>query len=218
MEKSALDPRIAVFDKKAELYQQKYMDQSRYAEGLNRCCELLGTNHGKLLDLGCGPGNVSRFILDQRPELHIEAVDLSPAMVALAKNNLPTAECRVGDVRELDKLAGNYDIIVAGFCIPYLNREEVTKLIQAAGQKLNEGGLLYLSFMEGDYSLSGYQLSSDGQDKAFIHYYTAVEIRSIIDTTGFEVDTFLRSNFEKQDGKVDVDVQLIAVKQLKNYK
>ncbi|HRD09062.1 MAG TPA: class I SAM-dependent methyltransferase, partial [Saprospiraceae bacterium] len=75
------------------------MDQSRYAEGLNRCCELLGTNQGKLLDLGCGPGNVSRYLIDKIPWLRVEAIDLSPAMVALAQNNLPTALCSVGDVR-----------------------------------------------------------------------------------------------------------------------
>ena len=44
---------------------------------------------------------------------------------------------------------------------------------------MNLGGLLYLSFMEGDYSRSGYQLSSDGRDKAYIHYYPAEEIRSL---------------------------------------
>lgn len=216
MKKSELDPKIAVFDKKAELYQQKFMDQSRYAEGLNRCCELLGTNQGKLLDLGCGPGNVSRYLLDKIPWLRVEAVDLSPAMVALAQNNLPTAMCSVGDVRELDIWAGGFDIIVAGFCIPYLNREAVRELVLAAYQKLNLGGLLYLSFMEGDYSRSGYQLSSDGQDKAYIHYYPAEEIRSLFEASGFEIDSLLRTNFEKEDGSLDVDVQIIGVKQLKN--
>ena len=99
MKKSELIRKLRYSTKRLELYQQKFMDQSRYAEGLNRCCELLGTNQGKLLDLGCGPGNVSRYLLDKIPWLRVEAVDLSPAMVALAQNNLPTALCSVGDVK-----------------------------------------------------------------------------------------------------------------------
>ena len=72
--------------------------------------------------------------------------------------------------------------------------------------------------MEGDYSRSGYQLSSDGQDKAYIHYYTTETIRSLFDTAGFEIDTLLHSNFEKEDGSLDVDVQIIGVKAIEKLK
>lgn len=207
-----LDPTIAVFDKHAQAYQQKYMDQARYAGGLNRCCELLGDEFGSLLDLGCGPGNVSRYILDQKPRLQAEAIDLSPAMVSLASINLPEAQCRVEDVRTLKNRKGSYDLILVGFCIPYLNRYEVAELIAAACQHLNSNGVLYLSFMEGDYDRSGFQLSSDGQDKAYIHYYPADEITTHLEANGFIIDTLLRTDFEKADGKKDVDVQIVAIK------
>jgi trans-aconitate methyltransferase len=207
-----LDPTIAAFDKHAQTYQQKHMDQARYAGGLNRCCELVGDDHGRLLDLGCGPGNVSRFILDLKPHLQAEAIDLSPSMVALASINLPEAKCRVEDVRELKAKNGPFHMILVGFCIPYLNRNEVGELIAAGYQQLTSDGILYLSFMEGDYDRSGFQLSSDGQDKAYIHYYPAEEITAALEASGFVIDTLLRTDFEKADGKKDVDVQIVAVK------
>ena len=207
-----LDPTIAAFDKHAQAYEQKYMDQARYAGGLNRCCELVRDEHGSLLDLGCGPGNVSRYILDQRPMLQAEAIDLSPSMVALAGINLPKAQCSVEDVRLLKNRKGSYHLILVGFCIPYLNRTEVKELVEAASQQLISDGVLYLSFMEGEYDRSGFQLSSDGQDKAYIHYYPAEEITTALVANGFVIDTLLRTDFEKADGSKDVDVQIVAIK------
>ena len=38
------------------------------------------------------------------------------------------------------------------------------------------------------------------------------------EASGFEIDSLLRTNFEKEDGSLDVDVQIIGVKQLKKLK
>lgn len=207
-----MDPTIAVFEKYAEVYQQKYMDQGRYALGLNRCCDLIVDDRGSLLDLACGPGNVSRYLLDQKPNLQVEAIDLSPAMVALAQKNVPQAVCSVGDVREFKNRKGKYDLIVAGFCIPYLSIDEVKELVESVAKNINEKGVLYLSFMEGDYEMSGYQMTSDGKDKAYIHYYPATVLATMLQSSGFEIDTLLRTDFVKDDGRKDVDVQIVAIK------
>ena len=213
----SLDPTIAVFDKNARLYQQKYMDQSRYANGLDRCIQL-APQRGSLLDLGCGPGNVSLYLSEKLSDWTFSAVDLSPAMVELAKINLPMADCRVDDVRNLHHFEGPYELIVVGFCIPYLSREEVEAMIKKTYDRLTEGGVLYLSFMEGDYSRSGYQVSSNGEDRAMTYYYMAGEVEVMLKAVGFAVDTVLHSDFVKANDSIDIDVQLIAVKnEMTNY-
>ncbi|MBK8111541.1 MAG: hypothetical protein IPK46_15045 [Saprospiraceae bacterium] len=85
-------------------------------------------------------------------------------------------------------------------------------MVEAASQQLISDGVLYLSFMEGEYDRSGFQLSSDGQDKAYIHYYPAEEITTALVANGFVIDTLLRTDFEKADGSKDVDVQIVAIK------
>lgn len=207
----SLDPTIAVFDKNALLYQQKYMDQSRYANGLDLCIRLV-PQQGSLLDLGCGPGNVSLYLSEKLPDWTFSAVDLSPAMIELAKCNLPMADCRVDDVRNLRHFAGPYQLIVVGFCIPYLCREEVDALIKSAYDQLTEGGILYLSFMEGEYHRSGYQVSSNGEDKAMTYYYMTDEMVSMVKVAGFDIDSVFHSDFVKANGSVDIDVQIIAKK------
>ncbi len=45
-----------------------------------------------VVDLGCGPGNVARYLAERWPGAHITGVDASPEMLAEARKALPQAE------------------------------------------------------------------------------------------------------------------------------
>ena len=61
------------------------MDVTLYDDSYKQFCELLPLERARVLDAACGPGNVSRYLLAQRPNLDLLGIDLAPRMVELAR-------------------------------------------------------------------------------------------------------------------------------------
>src|SRR5690606_3808601 len=100
------------------------------------------------LEIGCGPGNITKYLLSKKPDFDILGIDIAPNMVELAKQNNPTAHFALMDCRQINQLDTKFDGIIGGFCLPYLTRVESEKLISDASDLLNDNGLIYLSFVE----------------------------------------------------------------------
>ncbi|AVR45995.1 class I SAM-dependent methyltransferase [Christiangramia fulva] len=177
---------VNIFNKYASSYEEKYMDVSLYENSLEGLLKMLSTE-AKVLDLGCGPGNISAFFLRQRPGLEITCVDAAEKMLRIAKKNNPTADCRLMDIREVETLDKKFDAVVCGFCLPYLTRQETEKLLKDISKILNKHGLLYLSTMEDSYSNSGVKKSSSGEDELFIFYYEAEYLKDLLKQNGFKI-------------------------------
>lgn len=206
------DPTAAAFDLLAEAYQAKFMDLTLYDASYDRLGALLPPR-ARVLELGCGPGNVTRALLRRRPDLQILATDPAPNMLRLAAANNPTAACRLLDARAINELPEQFEAVVAGFCLPYLSAEEGARLAQDSYARLTSGGVLYLSFIEGDYARSGYQWSSDGRARSYVYYYPAEEVQGWLEAAGFGPAEVLRVAYPKADGAADTHCILLAQKQ-----
>lgn len=176
---------IHIFNKYASSYQEKYMDVSLYKDSLQRLLNKL-PDDAKVLDLACGPGNISAYLLQYKPKLQILGIDGAENMINLARKNIPQAEFKVMDIREIDKIERDFDAVICGFCLPYLQEKEARELIQKAASLLSKNGIIYLSTMEGDYSLSHYQKSSSGNDEGlFIYFYQSNQLKGFLKDAGF---------------------------------
>ena len=200
---------VSVFDKRAEDYQAKFMDLSLYHESFDFFCKLLKPQ-SELLELACGPGNITKYILEKRPDLKILATDLSPRMIELAKINNPTADVALLDVRKICNLDRKFDAILCGFGLPYLSKEDATSLILDTAKSLNPGGIFYLSTMEGDYAKSGPKKSSDGKDEIFIFFHQADYLSEALLVEGFQINMLKRQEFPEADGSKTTDLIIIA--------
>ncbi len=110
------------WNKIAGLYQDKFMDLDLYNDTYDRFCEEILNVDAKVLEIGCGPGNITRYILSKRPDLILEGIDVAPDMILLAQKNNPGAVFHEMDARKIDMLGGKYDAVVCGFCMPYLSK------------------------------------------------------------------------------------------------
>src|SRR5215472_6017240 len=158
MDHSALSAKV--FHKLADRYREKYMYLTMYDDFYEEFCELLPRGCARVLDVACGPGNVARYLMAQRPELDLLGIDLAPRMVELAREAVPSARFAVHDCRHLADLQSSFDGIICAFGLPYLSTGEATAFIKAAGQALGLGGVLYLSTMLGKPEDSGFQRAS----------------------------------------------------------
>jgi 2-polyprenyl-3-methyl-5-hydroxy-6-metoxy-1,4-benzoquinol methylase len=200
---------VAIFDKLAMHYQNKYMNVDLYADGLDRFCDALAPN-ASVLELACGPGNVTRYLLDKRPDLQILGTDLAPKMIALARTNNPEARFEIMDCRDIAQLQQQYDGVVCAFCLPYLSREETVRLIADSAKKLNPGGLIYISTIEDNYAKSGWKTGSTG-DQMYQYFYEGDDLVDILKANGFEVVHIDRIVYQSGETPV-TDLILIARK------
>lgn len=197
---------VNTFNRRANEYQQKYMDFDFYHDTFNTLCELLEKEQTRVLELACGPGNITQYLLNKLPHLSILATDLAPNMVALAKQNNPTIEAQVLDSRNITSLNEKFDAIVSGFCTPYLPRQDVAQLIKDCRDMLTDNGLLYLSTMLGQQGEVVTQTSSKG-DQVHIYYYSQAELEKMLEQSGFKVVKVYTKQYSEQS---DIDLFIYA--------
>ena len=118
----------------AQLYEDEFMDFGLYDDTYKKFCDLLSKQDAAVLEIGCGPGNIARHILEINPNLKVLATDVSKKMIDLAKKNNPHIETTVLDCRNLKRIDNKYDGIICGFTIPYLSKPDCMKLIYDCGK------------------------------------------------------------------------------------
>src|SRR5690349_5613480 len=125
---------VDIFNKHADKYQDKFMYFDLYNDTFDLFCLSIEKQNAEIIELACGPGNITKYILNKRPEFKILGTDLSPNMIKLAEINNPTAEFQLMDCRDIGKLNKKYDAILCGFGFPYLSKEEAIKFIKDASK------------------------------------------------------------------------------------
>lgn len=201
---------IKAFDHLASLYQERFMDFDLYNDSYDFFCDSVKTGGAHVLELGCGPGNITRYILNKRPDLNILGLDLAPNMIALAKQNVPLARFEIMNIKDIGQLDDIYDAIVSGFCMPYLSKEENLNLLKDIQKLLNPNGILYLSTIAGDYDKSAYETSSDGQFKTFVHYYSERDVQNLLEKTGFRMIQLFKKKWTNSKGITSTHLIFIA--------
>lgn len=195
----------------AKPYQDMFMHLNLYNHTYDFICDGINKPKASVLEIGCGPGNITNYLLSKRPNLNIYGIDAAPNMVALAKQNNPTARFEIMDCREILKINAQFDAIVCGFCLPYLTTEEANKLITDAYTLLNNEALFYLSFVHGKPENSGWQTGSNGL-RVYFNYYTLDFAVELLQKKSFEVIKNFEVSYPKKDGSTEKHQILIAKK------
>lgn len=199
------------WNKVAQLYQDKFMHLKLYDETYDCFCAEVKIPDATILEIGCGPGNITSYLLKKRPDFKIKGIDIAPNMIELARVNNPTALFQVMDCREIDRLQNKFDAIVCGFCLPYLSGSDCSKIIKDCSGLLNNEGLMYISFVEGEYTKSGFLTGSTG-DRTFFYYHPADTILSALKEYRFETTQIFNIPYVKNDQTEEVHTVIIARK------
>jgi predicted TPR repeat methyltransferase len=117
------------------------------------------------------------------------------------------------DCRHIGRLGKIYHAIMAGFCLPYLSKEETQDLIRDAAGILTPGGALYLSTMEDDYNKSGWEGPSEGgAARMYIHYHEAEFLTITLQENGFNIVDLRRRVYARSNGTIVKDLLIVAKK------
>jgi cyclopropane fatty-acyl-phospholipid synthase-like methyltransferase len=198
------------WNKIATVYQDQFMNLDLYDETYDHICNAIDRPNARILELGCGPGNITNYLLSKRPDFDIFGIDTSPNMIELAKKNNPAAKFAVMDCRQIKNLGEKYDGIVGGFCLPYLSQAESHELISASHDLLNRNGLLYLSFVEGEPDKSGFKTGSGG--RVYFYYHQSDNLQLQLDHFRFGEIRIFKVKYQISGTASDIHTILTARK------
>lgn len=115
----------------------EYAHYCRHVTGLIR--RYAGRPVATLLDIGCGGG---KNVLNLKREFHVTGLDLSPAMLAQAKELNPGCTFVEGDMRTC-RLGRTFDAVLMDDAISHMNcRTDFMAALRTAHAHLNPGGVL----------------------------------------------------------------------------
>ncbi|MGB3949281.1 MAG: class I SAM-dependent methyltransferase [Bacteroidia bacterium] len=199
------------WNKLALLYQNKFMSLDIYNKSYDAFCKAVFKLNSSILEIGCGPGNITKYLIKMRPDFEILGLDIAPNMVALAQENNPSARFKVMDCREIHQLNSKYDGIVIGFCVPYLSETDVAKLLSDCSNLLNPDGSIYLSFVEGESNKSGFKTGSTGICTYF-YFHRLVEIIRMLSEAAFTSPDIIHVQYEIDSENKEIHTVLISNK------
>ncbi|MCV2355265.1 class I SAM-dependent methyltransferase [Paucibacter sp. B2R-40] len=172
----------------AQSYAEKYFGLPDYHAHLDRFLNGLKLEQTALLDLACGPGNVSAYLLARRPSLRIHGLDLAPEMIEIARRKIQDAVSEVGDCRDLallNRQGLRYDAAVFSFGLSYLNDGDADQCLKGLYAQLRPSASLYLTSLTGDPAQSG-SIEVNGHS-LYTAYRSADDILARITAAGFQV-------------------------------
>jgi 2-polyprenyl-3-methyl-5-hydroxy-6-metoxy-1,4-benzoquinol methylase len=203
---------FATWEKAAKIYEDKFMHLDIYDHTYDVFIQKLNHPNATVLEIGCGPGNISNYLLSKSSDLNILGVDASRNMVELAKKNNPRANYLVLDARNLNSIQKKFDAIVCGFILPYLSKQDCRKLFSDCNKLLQSSGKLFLSFVQGNYDQSGYLTGSTG-DRVYFYYHDDKALEMELQKHSFSLLYSTTTNYEINENEMENHTTLIFEKE-----
>lgn len=103
---------------------------------------------GRTLDVGCGPGRVTGHLAALG--LDVSGVDLSPGMVALAREENPRLSFEVGSMTHLDVPDRSLAGLVAWYSTIHVPDSQLLEVFTGFRRALTPGGVALVAFQVGE--------------------------------------------------------------------
>lgn len=138
----------------------------------------------KLMDLGCGSGQLLREIGDGRPEFMLTGIDFSKRMLELSQARNPGVPHHLMDAMALDELKEQFDVITCTHSLPYY--EDAGQVLHLLARRLIPDGRLIIGFASGNSFFDRLILAGVKLTTGKAHYPSDRVFRAMV-ATDYEV-------------------------------
>jgi SAM-dependent methyltransferase len=133
----------AVFDALGLTYEKAFAHSEAHRASLEWLLGRLAPG-SRVLDVGSGTGRPTASTLTEAGH-EVLGIDVSPVMVELAARQVPAAEFRCADIRDVRLEGGSFDAVCVYFSLLMMSREEQADLVRRLARALRPGGVLVLA-------------------------------------------------------------------------
>lgn len=157
-----------------------------------------------ILDIGCGVGNLTKYIFDKG--FNVDGIDLSIEMLNIAKSKYKEINFYNMDMKNIT-LNKKYDGIVLAYSLFHLTKEEVIKILPKYFNLLNSNGKMLLILQNG----SGEHIINEPLKaglKMFINYYSLSEISDLLTKNHFKI---IYTDFKKSESAFELGNDKIVI-------
>ena len=106
------------------------------------------TGQGRVCDIGCGPGHVTRYLYERGVDVF--GLDLSPGMLAVASALNPEIDFAIGDVLALDAADHTWSGALAFYSLIHLSPSQIPIALCELARVLRQEAPFLLAFHVGD--------------------------------------------------------------------
>ena len=144
---------------------------------------------GPVADVGCGPGHVTAHLR----ELGLDAfgIDLSPAMIDVARREHPDVRFEVGSMTDLDLADASLAGLLAFWSLVHIPDAALPGVFAHFRRVLRPGAPLMVGFHMGD----GSKLKSEGYGghpmNVYVHRRQPTDMAALLREAGFEIEAHL---------------------------
>jgi predicted TPR repeat methyltransferase len=137
----------------------------------------------EILDLGCGSGFSANYFREHN--MKVEGVDLSKAMINIARRNYPNIEFHIDDVRTF-RPKNILDGVWAGYSLFHFGQNDFVKTLEQVKTYLKPGGVLGVVVQEGQGEQEVPEPLAPGKSM-YIHLYDEELLSQLLTAANFEV-------------------------------
>jgi SAM-dependent methyltransferase len=140
---------------------------------------------GPVLDLGCGPGQVTRYLVARG--LDMIGLDLAPGMLAVA-NRAHDAPLVAADMRSLPVRAGSCAGAVAFYSIQHVARASLPAVLVEIRRALAPAGTLVVATHLGEGEFFGQEFLGHQIDTVGGTFYPREELEAVLAEAAFRIE------------------------------
>ena len=196
------------YEVKADEYEKKFADQlttNKFDRSVIDDAFARHTSNAVVMDLGCGPGQVASYLADSGTRM--VGLDLTPAMLAIARHAHPALPLVGGDVYALPLRSDVFDGIVAWYSLHNLQRTTLPLALSELRRVLHPNGTLLIATHGGIGEEVVEHLWMGCAERVVITYYQSEELSRVLAENGFYVEAIRQRaplEYERQATKLYV--------------
>lgn len=133
------------YDTIAVDWHKDHLSDDWWIDGMGKFTGMLPAG-STVLDAGCAGGVKSKFLTDKG--FQVTGIDFAPNFIKIAKEEVPEAEFRVLDIRDIASLEKQFDGIVLQAVLLHFSKKEIPDILKNIIAKLKTNGILFISVKE----------------------------------------------------------------------
>lgn len=184
---------IDCYDKTAENYAEKFineLDEKPLDRILLKAFGEQNKDKGTLIDLGCGPGQTTKFLFDSG-YTDILGTDLSTEMVKVASQLFPDIKFEHADLLRLKYADRRFGSAIAFYSIVHFDYEQLKIVLREIKRVLAINGEFLFSFHIGNEIVS-LDMFLDKPVNIKFHLFEVDKVKIIIEEVGFSIIDIVR--------------------------